>query len=134
MSVLIVGSSELTGRLVVALAEAGVEADGCPLAAAAGESAGALAGALVEIERAVEAKVPTAVIALGPSDAATAAALVAGKAGVPLLSLLDFETDARLGDEARAVAELSARRFELPSDESSLPALAAEIAAALSSS
>lgn len=130
MDVVIVGSSEPVGALAAALAEHGVEAEAHRLGGAGGPSAEALAADLVELERLVANLRPTAIISLGPGDAATAAALVAGKSGVRHFSLLDAR--AGMEDEARAVAELSAATFPFPKDGPAVARTAAQIADALS--
>lgn len=131
MKVLIVGSSEPVGALAAALVERGVEAEGHRLGGAGGPSAEALAASLVELERLVANRQPAAIVCLGPGDAATAAALVAGKAGVRLFSLLDSR--AGMDDESRAVAALSSPPFSFPQGGPDVARAAAEIAAALSS-
>ncbi|CAN5523093.1 hypothetical protein BH10ACT11_BH10ACT11_14080 [soil metagenome] len=128
MSVLVVGSSEPVGALTSALAGLGVEAEARLLGSPGGSSAEALAEALVEVERLVVENEPQGIVAVGPGDAATAAALVAGKTAVRLILLAE---PGELDDEGGAVAELSAQRLPLPHGEAEIVLVAEAIASAL---
>jgi succinyl-CoA synthetase alpha subunit len=130
MSVFVVGSNEPTGILAAALAELGVEAEAHRIGAGPGGGTGELlAAALTELEQLVTDAQPQAVVAVGPGDAAAAAALVAGKAGIPLISVLDDA--AALADEARAITVLSTLCLPLPHDGPAVEKAAREIAAEL---
>ncbi len=73
---------------------------------------------------------PQALVALGSGDGATDAALVAGKSGIRLLTLLD--DDNGLVGVDRALAELSSDHFTLPEDNrDDIARAAVEIAAKL---
>ena len=130
MSVIVVGSSEPVGILAATLAGMGVEAEGHRVGANGGTPSGeGLAAALVEIEALVAERAPQAIVALGPGDASSAAALVAGKAGIRLISLL--AAPGASADEARAVSVLSDRTLPLPLDGPAVEQVAREIAEAL---
>lgn len=128
MSVFVVGSSEPIGALAAALSQSGVAAEAYRLDSAS-TGAQALADSLVELERAVGDSRPEAIVALGGNDATTAAALVAGKAGIPLFS--SVEPSVETGDEARASRVLSELSFEFPRDGPGIARAAERIAAAL---
>jgi hypothetical protein len=109
MTLLLVGDSEATGRLLEPLSGAGIEAtlDEHPPAVEKGEIA-RLADEMLRLEEALEAHRPAAVLLADASDRALAAALVATKLLIPVATVGLDRTD---GANERLLAQLADRKL-----------------------
>jgi hypothetical protein len=109
MTVLLVGDSEATGRLLEPLSGAAIEAtlDEHPPAVEKGEIA-RLADEMLRLEGALEAHRPAAVLLADASDRALAAALVATKLLIPVATVGLDRTD---GANERLLAQLADRKL-----------------------
>jgi hypothetical protein len=109
MTLLLVGDSEATGRLLEPLSGAGIEVtlDEHPPAADKGEIAG-LADELLRLGAALAEHRPAAVLLADASDRALAAALVATKLLIPVAAVGIDGTD---GANARLLAQLADRKL-----------------------
>jgi hypothetical protein len=123
MQALLVGEAEAVTELADRLAQRGAGADVIALQAGTERSVQALADALTDLEARAAASPADLAVALGAGDQQLSLALVATKAGIPLVACLVDDNE----PESRILAELADQVFPPPEDDAGWEALAEQL-------